>query len=41
MFLINNTIYSHDEEKNVVYTPEELMAMILNHTKSLAEEFAR
>jgi len=33
--------FVHDEEKNVVYTPEELMAMILNHTKSLAEDYAQ
>jgi len=38
----NNGIYFiHDEEKNILYTPEELMAMVLNHSRSLAEDYAQ
>lgn len=33
--------FVHDEEKSIHYSPEELMAMILNHSKSLAEEYAQ
>jgi len=35
-----NIYFVHDEDKGIHYTPEELMAMILSHAKSLAEEYS-
>jgi len=31
----------HDAEKEIYYSPEELLAMVLNHSRSLAEDYAR
>ncbi|XP_076817134.1 hypoxia up-regulated protein 1-like isoform X1 [Clavelina lepadiformis] len=33
--------FVHDADKSINYTPEELVAMILNHSRSLAEEYAQ
>ncbi|XP_039259142.2 hypoxia up-regulated protein 1-like isoform X1 [Styela clava] len=33
--------FMHDEEKKIIYSPEELVAMIFNYSRSLAEDFAQ
>ena len=38
--IIKYLLCRHDEDKGIHYTPEELMAMILSHAKSLAEEYS-
>jgi len=34
-------LFAHQEDESVLYSPEELLAMILNNSKSLAEEYAQ
>ncbi|XP_078492250.1 hypoxia up-regulated protein 1-like [Ciona intestinalis] len=33
--------FLHDADKAIMYSPEELMAMMLNHSRNMAEEYAQ